>query len=190
MGLFKKVVNIDNFSIENIDISDIENIINKLPKNGVIDINISERGLIYTLEGQNICQEHIAKVDRLISILDSKAKKAWSKAALEKSKALGHKTGKDKEWSAQADDDFIEASNELALAKACRKWFENKISYFSGWHYAFKSFLKRDYSIENATSLNITRYNENSMKKSEKYPVRESGESSEPIDWGDADWGD
>ena len=108
----------------------VEELIEKLPRNGVIDLNISERGLIYTLEGQNICQEHIVKIDRLISVLDSKAKKAWSKAALDKAKALGHKTGKDKEWSAQADDDYIKATNDLALAKACRKWFENKISYF------------------------------------------------------------
>ncbi len=185
MSLFKDIVNIKNFSIENIDISDIEDLIEKLPKNGVIDINISERGLIYTLEGQNICQEHIVKIDRFISILDSKAKKAWSKAALEKSKALGHKTGKDKEWSAQADDDYIKATNELALAKACRKWFENKISYFSGWHYAFKTFMRRDYSIENATSLNVSRYNGGSTKKFEPYP---SSSEEKDDQWGEVDW--
>lgn len=187
MGLFRDIANIDNFSIENIDISDIEELINKLPKNGVIDLNISERGLIYTLEGQNICQEHIVKIDRLISVLDSKSKQAWSKAALEKAKVLGHKTGKDKEWSAQADEEYINAVNELALAKACRKWFENKISYFSGWHYAFKSFMKRDYSIENATSLNISRYNESSAKKVEPYPSKNEKNNDE--EWGEIDWG-
>jgi hypothetical protein len=185
MSLFKDIVNIKNFSIENIDISDIEDLVGKLPKNGVIDINISERGLIYTLEGQNICQEHIVKIDRFISILDSKAKKAWSEAALERAKVLGHKTGKDKEWSAQADDDYIEATNELALAKACRKWFENKISYFSGWHYAFKSFMKRDYSIENATSLNLSRYNDGSEKRLEPYP---SNLEEKNDNWGEVDW--
>lgn len=184
MSLFKDIVNIKNFSIENIDISDIEDLIEKLPKNGVIDINISERGLIYTLEGQNICQEHIVKIDRLISVLDSRAKKAWSKAALDKAKVLGHKTGKDKEWSAQADDDYIKATNDLALAKACRKWFENKISYFSGWHYAFKTFMRRDYSIENATSLNISRYNDSSAKRAEPFPAK----SDDDDDWGEVDW--
>jgi hypothetical protein len=188
MSLFKDIVNINNFSIENIDISDIEELIGKLPRNGIIDINISERGLIYTLEGQNICQEHIVKIDRLISVLDSEAKKAWSKAALDKAKALGHKTGKDKEWSAQADDDYITATNELALAKACRKWFENKISYFSGWHYAFKTFIKRDYSIENATSLNISRYDSSPVKRTEPYPVK-SDEEDDDNNWGEVDWG-
>lgn len=151
MTSLKKILSIDNFSIESIDISDIDDLVSKLPRNGIMDLNIAENCLILTLEGQNLCQEKIVVIDRWIGNLESQRNKLWSNAALVKSKAAGYTTAKDKEWYAQADDDFNEIQNQLVLAKACKKWFENKAGYFSGWHYALKTFLRRDYGIENAS---------------------------------------
>lgn len=185
MSKFRDIVDISGFSIEGIDLGGIEEIEGQLPKSGVIDINIAERGLVYTLEGQNICQEKIAQIDRWVAVLDSAKNKAWSRAALEKSKTLGHKTIKDKEWYAQSDDDYIEASNSLALAKACKKWFENKAGYFSGWHYAFKTFLRRDYSVESATSLNVVRYNDSGGGK---LPTASPEVNDKDDDWGEVSW--
>lgn len=153
MTLLHKVAFSDNFSITNIDIEPIKKIISMLPKSGIVDLNIAERGLLLTLEAQNLCQERIIELDRLIGSLESEKNKAWSNAALNKAKAAGHKTAKDKEWFAQADDDYIEACNNLVMAKACKKWLENKASYFSGWHYSLKTFLKRDYSIEMSSNI-------------------------------------
>jgi hypothetical protein len=117
--------------------------------------------------------------------LDSEKNKAWSNAALHLAKEAGFKTVKDKEWHAQADDDYIDACNQLSLAKACKKWLENKAGYFSGWHYALKTFLRRDYSIENASSVG---YNNMSIE-TEPFPT----ESSNPEDFGgdidDIEWG-
>ena len=178
-------ISINTFSIEDIDISAIEGIISLLPTNGVVDSNIAEKGLLYTLEGQNICQEKIVQIDRWISYLESEKNKAWSQAALYKAKEAGFKTVKDKEWHAQADDDYIEACNKLSLAKASKKWLENKTSYFSGWHYALKTFLRRDYSIENASGVG---YNGTSVQ-TEPFPTKESrrddfGGDIEDIEWG------
>jgi hypothetical protein len=184
---FKDIVSIDGFSIEDIGLSDIEEIESMLPKNGVVDLNIAERGLIYTLEGQNLCQEKIAKIDRWVAVLDSRKNKAWSAAALSKSKTAGHKTVKDKEWYAQADDDYIDACNALALGRACKKWFENKAGYFSSWHYTFKTFLRRDYSIENATSLNVASYNSPASANS-RYPAETSSHQDTTDDWGETEW--
>lgn len=153
MALLHETVFEKNFSIEKIDISDINDMVNHLPRNGVVDINIAERCLLVTLEAQNMCQEKVVQVDRLISYLESKKNKAWSEAALTKAKVAGHKTAKDKEWFAQSDDDYIEACNDLALAKASKKWLENKANYFSGWHYALKTFLRRDYGIEMSSNI-------------------------------------
>ncbi len=152
MSYFKDKVCINNFSIENIDVSEIDKIANFLPKNGVIDINIAEKGIVYTLEGQNLCQEKIAQVERWIGLVETRKNKAWANAALNKSKSASIKTVKEKDWFAQLDDDYVEAYNDLALAKACKKWLENKAGYFNGWHYAFKTFLRRDYSLENFAS--------------------------------------
>ena len=185
MSKLHEKISIKSFSIEDIDISPIENIIDTLPTNGVMDVNIAEQSLIFTLEGQNFCQEKVVQLDRWIGQLDALKNKAWSSAALHKAKEAGFKTVKDKEWHAQADDDYIEACNQLTMAKACKKWFENKSSYFSGWHYALKTFLRRDYSIENASGVG---YNISGVE-ADPFPTR----SVEPNDFGgdadDIEWG-
>jgi len=148
MKSLSELISIDNFSIENIDITEINRLATFLPKNGIIDVNIAERCLVYTVEGQNLCQEKIVQLERWIGIKESDKNKAWSTAALERAKAGGLKTVKEKEWFAQSDEDYIAAYNNLALAKASKKWFESKAGYFSTWHYALKTFLRRDYSLE------------------------------------------
>lgn len=153
MTKIKDLLSLDNFSPEEIDISDLDKISAMLPANGVMDINIAEQGLILTLEGQNLCQEKIALLDRYIGLMDTKKNKAWSDAALDKAKNAGHKTAKDKEWFAQSDEEYINFCNILTMAKATRKWFENKAGYYLGWHYTFKTFLRRDYPIEKSSNL-------------------------------------
>lgn len=156
---FGELASLEGFSVRGMDIDDINRIESMLPKNGIIDINIAEIGIVATLEGQNACQEKILKVERIIGFLEGKRNKAWSEAALVTAKNVGHKTSKDKEWYASSDEEFIKYYNEVIMAKACKRWLENKASYFSSWHYAFKTFLRRDYSIENSSTLNIGAYN-------------------------------
>jgi len=186
MSKLHEKICIDNFSMESIDISSIENIVNLLPSSGIVDSNIAEKGLLFTLEGQNLCQEKIVQIDRWIGYLESEKNKAWSQAALFKAKKAGFKTVKDKEWHAQADPDYINACNNLVLAKACKKWLENKTSYFSGWHYALKTFLNRDYSIESASSVGY-----NTRIESTPFPtgVEQEAESDLGGNIDDIEWG-
>lgn len=160
MSSFLNKIDITDFSVEKMDISKIQAIEDKLPRSGVFDLNIAEVGLVLTLEAQNLCQDKIIKIDRYIGYLEGQKNKAWSKAALVDAKTAGYKTAKDKEWYAQSDDDYVNVLNEVTLAKATKKWLENKASYFSGWHYAFKTFLRRDYSIENLSGVNFGAYND------------------------------
>lgn len=148
MSDLKSKLDITGFDIEKIDISEIESLSKWLPKNGAMDLNIAENALIKTLHAQDICQEIIIKVDRWISMKEGERNKAFSKATLDKAANLGYKTAKDKEAYALGDDDYIAACNELAIAKAVKKWLENKTSYFSNWYFALSAFLKRDYSLE------------------------------------------
>ena len=184
MGKFRERVNIAGFSIEDIDLSEIDRISDFLPKNGVIDINIAESALALTLEGQNLCQERIAQVDRWIGIKETEKNKAWSYAALTLAKASGVKTAKEKEWFAQSDSTYIDACNELTLAKACKKWFENKAGYFQTWHYALKTFLKRDYFIENISGISASAYN---VGTSSLPPTMKENGGSEDM-CGDMEW--
>jgi hypothetical protein len=183
MKLHNKL-SIDNFSIQNIDIKSIEEVAASLPTNGVVDLNIAEVGLLRTLEGQNLCQERIVQIDRWIGHLESLKNKAWSDAALSKAIKSGLKTAKDKEWFAQADDDYIEACNNLILAKASKKWLENKAGYFLGWHYALKTFLKRDYSIEVASSAGYGASAADTSTFPGSSRPNDFGAESEEIEWG------
>lgn len=158
MNSFKDKINLDGFSIENIDLSEINKLTDWLPKNGIIDLNIAEQGLVMTLHGQDLCQELIIKIEKWISIKEGQKNKAWTKAALDKANVAGHKTAKNREWFAQADDDFIALCNEVAVAKAAKKWLENKCSIFSGWHYAMKSYLKRDYTLERLGNFQVASF--------------------------------
>tara|TARA_B100000131_G_scaffold322863_1_gene378448 strand:- start:3794 stop:4354 length:561 start_codon:yes stop_codon:yes gene_type:complete len=185
MSKLHNKISIKDFSIEEIDISPLDDIMSFLPKNGVVDVNVAERGLIYTLEGQNFCQEKIVVLDRWIGFLEGQKNKAWSSAALDKAKQSGHKTVKDKEWFAQANDDYIDAHNNLVMAKACKKWFENKTAYFSGWHYALKSFLKRDYSIENSSGIS---YNDEYNRGSGQAPAFPGKNKDVEVNTDDIDW--
>lgn len=184
MKTLKDILSIESFSIESIDVSEIHKIANMLPRNGIADTNIAERGLIYTLEGQNLCQEKIAQLDVWISRKESICDKSYSLAALEKAKNAGHKTAKEKEWFAQADDDYINAQNDVAIAKACRRWFENKASYFSAWHYALKTFLRRDYELEGAATINTF----NIPESSRNFPKSRNSEDAVDDMSGEIEW--
>ena len=159
MSKFYSHIDITGFSIENIETTDVDDIVDWLPSTGVFDLNIAEQGLVKSLHAENFCQNIIAKIDRYIGLKESDKARAWADAALKKAIAAGHKTMKDKEWFASADSDYIEVLNEIVLAKAAKKWFENKASHFRGWHYTFKTFLKRDYSLERLGNTSEMGYN-------------------------------
>lgn len=157
MGKFSDKINVDDFSIDSIDTGEVDDLSNWLPVNGVFDLNIAEQGLIKTLHGQSICQEQLIKLERWISIKEGEKNKAYSKAALDKAGAAGHKVVKSREWFAMGDDEYIEACNNVTLAKAAKKYLENKADYFLAWHYAFKTFLKRDYSLEQLGNFQVAK---------------------------------
>lgn len=159
MSVFGEKIIDRGFTVKGIDLSSLNKLEEFLPKNGVIDLNIAEQGLVVTLEAQNFCQEIIIKLDQWISYKEADKSQAWAAAALTRAPASGVKTAKEKEWFANADDEYVEACNQLQLAKAAKKWFESKASYFSGWHYAFKTFLRRDYSLESIANVQKNSYN-------------------------------
>ncbi len=166
MSKLKQHIDIEGFAIENLDTSELDDILDWLPNNDVFDLNIAEQGVIKSLHAENICQEYIAKIDRFLGKKDSERNKAWADAALNRANLAGHKTAKDREWFALADDAYQSVVNEITLAKAAKKWFENKADYFRNWHYAFKTFLKRDYSLERLGNIEANGYNGYSDEKS------------------------
>jgi hypothetical protein len=149
---FSEVINIQDFSIENLDLTEIQKISQSLPKSKVIDTNIAEQHLVSTIEAQDLCQEKIAQVERWIGIKKMMLDKTEAESALIRAKDAGHKTAKEKEWFVQCDEQVLALRDELEKAKVCKLYLDNKIKYFSMWHYSLKSFLRRDYSIESSSN--------------------------------------
>lgn len=149
---FSEVINTEKFSIENLDLTEINKITHSLPRSKVIDANIAEQHLVSTIEAQDLCQEKIAQVERWIGIKKIMLDKAEAESTLIRAKDAGHKTAKEKEWFAQSDEQVVALKDELDKARVCKLYLDNKIKYFSMWHYSLKSFLRRDYGIESSSN--------------------------------------
>lgn len=142
----------EEFSIENLDISEIQKISNLLPRTKVIDSNIAEKYIICTIEAQDLCQEKMIQVERWIGMKRIALDKEEAESALVRAKDAGHKTAKEKDWFVQADQAVMDLRDELDKAKVAKIWLDNKIKYFSMWHYSLRAFIKRDYNIEKSST--------------------------------------
>lgn len=149
---FKEMMDTSNFSIENLDLSEIMKLSQSLPRTKVIDSNIAEMFIIATIEAQDLCQEKITQVERWIGQKKILLDKAEAEATLMKAPIAGHKTAKEKEWFAQCDETVMSIKDELDKARVCKLWLDNKVRYFSMWHYSLKAFIRRDYNIEGASN--------------------------------------
>ena len=184
---FKSVINITDFSVDDLDLGEILKFGRILPKNGVIDANIAEKYLIVTIEAQDLCQEKIAQVDKFIGFKKIILDKIEAESALVRAKNAGLKTAKEKEWFIQSDDLVLEAKQELENAKVCKTWLENKVKYFSMWHYSLKSYLRRDYGIESASGYSTfgstPSYEELELPRANKKVKAEEDDFCGEIEW-------
>lgn len=184
---FSEVINTKDFSIENLDITEIQRLAASLPRSKVIDTNIAELYLVSTIEAQDLCQEKMIQVERWISIKKIAYDKAEAESALVRAKNAGHKTAKEKEWFIQSDDEVSNIKDELEKARVCKLWLENKIKYFSMWHYSLKSFLRRDYGIEASSNYSAfaptPEYNEGDENGFRSRGSQENKDICGDIDW-------
>jgi hypothetical protein len=144
----------DGFDPMNLDTSEIRDLSNALPKDGNIDLNNAEVLATKYLRGSDICSELAAIATAHAQKSDTLKKKAYSEAALVKSKTAGIKTDKSRAWFAEMDDDYIEASNKYSEAIAFVKWVNNKYDSFNKMHYMCKKILDRGYAHERMAGFN------------------------------------
>ena len=69
---FSSILNIDNFDVKNIDLTEIKKLESMLPKHKIMDKNIANKILDITLEGVNLCNDKIPTLDRWIGYLEGK----------------------------------------------------------------------------------------------------------------------
>ena len=142
------------FDPMSVDTSEIRALSNALPKDGDIDLNNAEVLATKYLRGADLCSELVAIATAYAQKSDTLKKKAYSEAALTKSKTAGIKTDKSRAWFADADDDYIDACNRYSEAVAFVKWVSNKYDSFNKMHYMCKKILDRGYAHERAANFN------------------------------------
>lgn len=160
------------FDPMSLDTSEIRELSNALPRSGEIDINVAEILANKFLRGADMCSELLAIATCHASKTDTERKKAYSKAAIEKASAAGIKTDKARILFADADDDYIIASNKHSEAVAFVKWISSKADSFVRGHYMCKKMLDRHYSQEKTASFNFSNEklaNENSWIDKSEY---------------------
>lgn len=182
---FGDIINTNGFSIDALDLTEIRKMSEILPKNKVIDSNIAEKYIISTIEAQDLCQEKIVQVERWIGMKKVILEKTEAESALIRAKDAGHKTAKEKEWFVQCDEAVIALRDELEKAKVAKLWLDNKIKYFSMWHYSLKAFIKRDYNIEGASTYSTfgTTPDQVEMEEAVDHVRKKTNDICGDIDW-------
>jgi len=137
-----EVLEFESFAPEQMDIADIQELSDSIPRDGHVDIPIAESLAVRFLRGADTCSEILCKIVWWLAKKEGEAQHAYTKAMLVKAGAAGHKTAKEKEKFASGDAEYLKASEEVARAKAMKKWLENKHSSLISAHYLMKDIAK------------------------------------------------
>ena len=140
------------FDPMNINTHEVQEIASMLPKDGQIDINMAEILATKYLYAANLCTNIMGIFTAYVGKLETQKKKAYSRAALVKSKDAGIKTDKSRAWFAEMDDDYVNACNKCDDAKGFLKWASSMHESFLRSHYMCKDLLKREYDQERSVS--------------------------------------
>ena len=141
------------FSIEDLDLSEIQKACRQLPSEQFIDINKAENYLLWTLRTLETIQEIIVRVDKWIAIKKIEFEKKEATIALTDMKGNGVKTIKDKEWYLATNEELCELRQELELSKVAKTYLEKKFDYFSKWHYSLKTLISREQLMEREAGI-------------------------------------
>lgn len=158
-----------NFDPMTIDLSEVKELSNAMPKDGNIDLNNAEVLATKYLRGADICAELLAIATAHVSKIDSLKKKTFHYAFLVKSETNKTiKTDKMRTAFAEIDDDYLQACEKYSEAIAFAKWVDGKYDSFNKMHYLCKKILERGYSHERASTWNgyVDENIEENLKKS------------------------
>jgi hypothetical protein len=154
----------------NIDTTEIKYLSNAMPKDGNIDVNNAEVLATKYLRGADMCAELLAVATAYVQKADTQKKKAYSEAALVKSKDAGIKTDKSRAWFADMDDDYIKACNRHSEALAFVKWIGSKYDSFVKMHYLCRNIVKRGMEGEAAAGWGgTTPYEKSDVKETDTW---------------------
>lgn len=137
-----------------INIDEIKDLSNLIPRDGHIDLNIAEELATKFLRGMDLCSELSAMcLAEQTKRQDEKAR-AYNRAIIKTANQPGLKTDKMRTAFAEVDQEYIDAQNELNKIKAFSKFIDGKFNSFKAAHYLCKNMLDRGYGHERASNWN------------------------------------
>lgn len=137
-----------------INIDEIKNLSNLIPRDGHIDLNIAEELATKFLRGMDLCSELSAMCLAQQTKKQDEKTRAYNRAIIKTVENPGIKTDKMRVAFAEVDEDYINAQNDLNEIKAFAKYIDGKFNSFKAAHYLCKNMLDRGYGHERASGWN------------------------------------
>lgn len=138
----KEILSIENFTPENVDVTWIQEVSEKIPAEGNIDINIAEELAATFLRAADTCSDLLVKAAKLKGYKEAtmKSEKSLAVGRLEKT---GVTAAKAQELKREGDSLYVAAVNACTDAKALELWLQNKYDNLIRAHHYCKDLLRR-----------------------------------------------
>jgi hypothetical protein len=136
------VMGFSSFNPEKIDVSEITELTESIPKDGNVDTTIAEVLATKFLRGADRCSEILAQLTWWESKMDDEKRHAFSTAMLVTAAQKGLKTATEKKAYADGDAEYLKVCEVSNRAKAMKQWFKNKHESLVSAHYLMKDIAK------------------------------------------------
>lgn len=136
------VLGFSSFDPEKLDVSEITELTESIPKDGNVDVAIAEALATKFLRGADRCAEFLAQMTWWEAKMDDEKRRALAHATLITADSKGLKTATEKKVYADGDPNYLKACEASNKAKAMKQWFKNKHESLVSAHYLMKDIAK------------------------------------------------
>jgi len=147
------VLGFSDFDPEKIDVTEIKELTDAIPKDGNVDVSIAETLAVKFLRGADRCSEILAQLTWWEAKADDMKRHALAFASIVTASQKGLKTATEKRTYAEGDTEYLKACEVSNRAKAMKQWFKNKHESLVSAHYLMKDIAKGGRSHQKAGSL-------------------------------------
>ena len=124
---------------QNFDLTEIQNVLGRLADTDAIDLAHAELLQQQALRGADILSEHLAKIVKTTTFLESKMNAVKNKASLDYKAPDGSKVTADmRKWAGESSPEVEKIATKLAFAKGSKAVLEKKYDILIKAHHFYK----------------------------------------------------
>lgn len=147
---FGEVMGFVDFDPETIDVSEIKELTDSIPKDGNVDTAIADVLATKFLRGADRCSEFLSILTWWAAKTEDMKRHAFSEAFIVKAGQKGLKTAAEKKAFAEGEGEYLKACEISNRAKGMKQWFQNKHESLISAHYLMKDIAKGGRSHQRA----------------------------------------